>query len=80
LNVKVPPHPAERGDTAEIYSIVRLLGTIPLNVADFPLQLWKDESPDFALHLGDLSIGVEHTELFQKMQCSRPNCAPRKAA
>lgn len=62
LNVKVPPHPAPRGDTPELYSIVRLLASIPLSPTDFPLQLVKSESPDFALQLGGRSIGIEHTE------------------
>lgn len=62
LDVNVPPYPAERGDTPEIYSIVRLLGTIPLRLEDFPLVLSKTESPDFALQLGGRSIGVEHIE------------------
>lgn len=62
LNGVVPPHPQPRGDTPEIYSIARLLGTMPLSDADFPLQLAKTERPDFALQLGPRSIGIEHTE------------------
>lgn len=62
LNVEVPAHPAPRGDTPELYSIVRLLGTIPLGPGDLPLQLAKRERPDFALQLGDRSVGIEHTE------------------
>jgi hypothetical protein len=49
LNVKVPPHQAPCGDTLELYLIVRLLASIPLSPADFPLQLVKSESHDFAL-------------------------------
>jgi hypothetical protein len=62
LNVEVPPRPAERGDTPEIYSIVRLLGSIPFSPRDFPLQLAKTERPDFALDLSGRTIGIEHTE------------------
>jgi hypothetical protein len=62
LNVEVPPHPAPRGDTPEIYSIVRLLGSMPMSPLDLPLQLGKRERPDFVLHLGARSIGIEHTE------------------
>jgi hypothetical protein len=62
LNAVVPPHPEPRGDTPEIYSIARLLGTMPLRDSDFPLQLAKTERPDFALQLGVRSIGIEHTE------------------
>lgn len=62
LNVEVPPHPAPRKEAVEIYSIVRLLGSIPWHPQDFPLQLAKRESPDFALQLGDRVIGIEHTE------------------
>lgn len=62
LNKEVPPHPTPRGTTPEFYTIVRLLGSIPLSTTDFPLQLTKDESPDFALQLGGRSIGIEHTE------------------
>lgn len=62
LNKEVPPHPTPRGNTPEFYTMARLLGSIPLSTTDFPLRLTKDESPDFALQLGSLSIGVEHTE------------------
>jgi len=62
LNKEVPPHPKPRGDTPEFYTIARLLGSIPLSTSDFPLGLAKDESPDFALRLGNRSIGIEHTE------------------
>ncbi|WP_323144837.1 hypothetical protein [Massilia phyllosphaerae] len=62
LNVEVPPPPAPRKGPVEIYSIVRLLGSIPWHPDDFPLQLAKDECPDFSLQLGDRTIGIEHTE------------------
>lgn len=62
LNKEVPPHPTPRGNTPEFYTMVRLLASIPLSTTDFPLRLTKDESPDFALQLGSVSIGVEHTE------------------
>lgn len=62
LNVEVPAHPAPRGDTPEFYSVVRVLGSIPLLPGDFPLQLGKRERPDFALQLGGRSVGIEHTE------------------
>lgn len=62
LNFDVPPHPAPRGETPELYSVVHLLGSIPLCSDDFPLQLAKRERPDFALQLGGRSIGIEHTE------------------
>lgn len=35
LNIQVPPHPAPRGTTPEIYSVVRLLGSVPLAPIDF---------------------------------------------
>lgn len=62
LNTPVPPHPASRGTTPEIYSVVRLIGSIPLFPSDFPLSLLKAERPDFILHLGARGIGIEHTE------------------
>lgn len=62
LVVDAPADPAHRGAAGEIYSIARLLGALPLSLADFPLQLAKSERPDFALQLGARSIGVEHTE------------------
>lgn len=62
VNVSVPARPAPREMTPEIYSIVRLLGSVPLAPNDFPLYLVKGERPDFALHLGARSIGIEHTE------------------
>ena len=62
LNTTVPARPAPRGATPEIYSIVRLLGSMPLAPEDFPLSLAKGERPDFALQLGARSIGIEHTE------------------
>ena len=62
LNFEVPPHPAPRGETPELYSVVHLLASIPLRADDFPLQLAKRERPDFALQLGVRSIGIEHTE------------------
>jgi hypothetical protein len=62
LNVDVPAHPAERGNTPEFYTVVRLLGTVPFSPGDFPLQLAKGESPDFTLQLADRSIGIEHVQ------------------
>lgn len=62
LNVSVPARPAPRETTPEIYSIVRLLGSVPLAPNDFPLHLVKGERPDFALYMGARSIGIEHTE------------------
>jgi hypothetical protein len=62
VNIPVPARPAPRGTTPEIYSIVRLLGSIPFGPEDFPLKLVKGERPDFALQLGGCSIGIEHTE------------------
>jgi len=62
INVPVPARPAPRGTSPEIYSVVRLLGSVPLTLNDFPLRLVKGERPDFTLHLGDRSIGIEHTE------------------
>lgn len=62
LNKEVPPHPTPRGNIPEFYTMVRLLASIPLSTTDFPLRLTKDESPDFVLHLGSVSIGVEQTE------------------
>jgi hypothetical protein len=62
VNIQVPARPAPRGTTPEVYSIVRLLGSMPLGPEDFPLKLVKGERPDFALQLGGRSIGIEHTE------------------
>lgn len=62
LNKEVPPHPTPGGNTPEFYTMVRLLASTQLSTADFPLRLTMDESPDFALQLGNVSIGVEHTE------------------
>ena len=62
LIVDDPLDPMRRRAAGEFYSIVRLLGTLPLGLVDFPLQLAKSERPDFALQLGPRSIGVEHTE------------------
>lgn len=86
LNVDVPPRPAERGDTPEIYSIIRLLGSIPFSPRDFPLQLAKTERPDFALDLAGWTIGIEHTEAVPR-NASSSNwaesrvviCAPSRA-
>jgi len=36
LSFEVPPHPAPRGETPELYSVVHLLGSIPLCSDDFP--------------------------------------------
>lgn len=62
LVVDDPLDPTRRRAAGEIYSVVRLLGALPLSLADFPLQLSKSERPDFALQLGSRSIGIEHTE------------------
>lgn len=62
IDVAVPPRPAPRRDPAERYSIVRLLASLPLALGDFPLRLTKSERPDFALQLGDRTVGIEHTE------------------
>ena len=62
LNKEVPPLLSPRASTPEFYTMARLLASIPLSTTDFPLRLAKDESPDFALQLGNVSIGIEHTE------------------
>jgi hypothetical protein len=63
INVKVPPRAAGRKKGhVEIYSIVRLLGTLPRAPSDFPLRLTKRERPDFLVQCGARMIGVEHTE------------------
>jgi hypothetical protein len=62
LNTQVPPRPAPRKTPAELYSVVRLLGSVPLAPIDFPLHLVKGERPDFSLQLGARAIGIEHTE------------------
>lgn len=62
IDVVVPPRPAPRRDAAERYSMVRLLASLALALGDFPLRLTKSERPDFALQLGDRTVGVEHTE------------------
>lgn len=62
-NCVVPERAAGRtNDHVERYSIVRVLGTIAWVPADFPLQLFKRESPDFLLECRGRSIGIEHTE------------------
>jgi hypothetical protein len=64
LNVEVPPQPAPRDNEPEFYSIVRFLSTVPFSLRDFPLQLAKDESPDFTLRLAHRSIGIEHVQAY----------------
>jgi hypothetical protein len=67
INVKVPPRAEGReNDHVEIYSIVRLLGTLPRASIDFPLRLTKRERPDFLVQCGARMIGVEHTEAISE--------------
>lgn len=53
---------ARNKEQVEIYSLVRLLGSRPYALTDFPLKLIKRERPDFLLTLNGTTIGVEHTE------------------
>ncbi|MFC7513576.1 hypothetical protein ACFQUU_01015 [Herbaspirillum sp. GCM10030257] len=67
INVKVPPRAAGRKkEHVEVYSIVRLLGSLPRTPSDFPLRLMKRERPDFLLQCGARMIGVEHTEAISE--------------
>ncbi|MFS2003807.1 hypothetical protein ACEN9F_09295 [Duganella sp. CT11-25] len=74
INVIAPARSNGRTkDQVEIYSIVRLLGTLPIGPGDFPLQLDKSERPDFILQCGERQVGVEHTEAIP------PNAAKEAA-
>lgn len=66
LDVVVSSHLEKGHDAAERYSIVRLLGTVPLDLSDFPLQLLKDERPDFTLQLAGRLVGIEHTQVMSE--------------
>lgn len=62
-NVTVPGRASGRHkDQVEIYSLVRVLGSRPYSLTDFPLKLVKRERPDFLLTLNGAEVGIEHTE------------------
>lgn len=66
-NVEVPGLASGRqNDDVEIYSVIRVLGSRPFSLADFPLRLVKRERPDFLLTLGAVEIGIEHTEAISQ--------------
>lgn len=63
IDVDVPAHPKDRlNGQVEIYTLVSLLGAIPWALTDFPVVIQKRERPDFALTLGGVTVGIEHTE------------------
>ncbi|MFT3754878.1 MAG: hypothetical protein QM769_02850 [Pseudoxanthomonas sp.] len=63
INVDVPSRSEGRGTVhVETYSIVRLLGSLPFRIENFPLTLVKDECPDYLLTLNGKQVGIEHTE------------------
>ncbi len=63
VNVDVPERSKGRTkDHVEIYSVVRLLGSLSFKLDDFPLAIEKRERPDFLLTLAKSRIGIEHTE------------------
>ena len=62
-NVTVPGRAGGRHkEQVETYSLVRVLGSRPYALTDFPLKLVKRERPDFLLTLSGAEIGIEHTE------------------
>lgn len=63
INVVVPKRGKPRPTSyRELYSVVRLLGSLPRLIDDFPLALQKHERPDFLLTCRNLTIGIEVTE------------------
>ncbi|WP_151703950.1 hypothetical protein [Nitrincola alkalilacustris] len=63
VNVDVPERSKGRTqEHVEIYSVVRLLGSLSFKLDDFPLAIDKREGPDFLLTLAAFRIGIEHTE------------------
>lgn len=66
-NVTVPGRASGRQkDQVEIYSLIRVLGSRPYALADFPLKLIKRERPDFLLTLNGAEVGIEHTEAISQ--------------
>lgn len=64
-NVTVPSRASGRThDQIEIYSLIRVLASLPYRLSDFPLKLVKRERPDFLLSANGVAIGVEHTEVI----------------
>jgi len=66
-NVSVPGRASGRHkEQVEVYSLVRVLGSRPYALTDFPLKLIKRERPDFLLTLDGTQIGIEHTEAITR--------------
>jgi hypothetical protein len=63
IDVVVPRRSKGRTkDHVELYSIVRLLTSIPESSLKYPLELAKSERPDFVLGLDRLEVGIELVE------------------
>ncbi len=63
LDTDVPTRSeGRRNHHAERYSIVHLLGALPIERLSFPLALTHSDKPDFLLAMPDSEVGIEHTE------------------
>ncbi len=67
INVVVPGRANGRTkEHVELYSVIRLLGSLPRAAIDFPVRVTKRERPDFLVEFGVRKIGVEHTEAISQ--------------
>ena len=64
IDISVPPRGEGRTtDHCERWSICRFLSTLNQEgKIDFPIDVQKQERPDFYIHSGGRELGVEHTE------------------
>ena len=63
-DIKVPPrHKGRTTEHTEKYCLFKMLATLAENyLLKYPIEIVKQERPDFVFKLNDLSIGLEQTE------------------
>ncbi len=67
ININIPPRGLGRHKKLiEIYSLVKMLRTLPEGYFKFPFQVKMRERPDFSIKLDAEFIGLEHTEAISK--------------
>jgi len=68
-NLSVGARRSRSHDQKELHSVLNLIQTLSVNnrLIEYPLSLFKRESPDFELNIGDkYCIGLEHTEAISQ--------------
>jgi hypothetical protein len=74
ISIEVPEHPKDRENIhVETYTLRAVIGSVPWDIACFPVEVERRERPDFCIRCNGAEIGLEHTE------GTHPNIAKERA-